>query len=73
MKKKYQKSVSQGFFGLEKESLRVNKYTLLPSVKEHPFGSNPYISRDFCEAQTEIITPVAIIFTKYVFDKVVMP
>lgn len=58
MKKKFQKSVSQGFFGLEKESLRVNKYTLLPSVKDHPFGNNPYISRDFCEAQTEIITPV---------------
>lgn len=58
MKRELQKYLSEGRFGLEKESLRLNKYSLLPSVSDHPFGSDPNISRDFCEAQTEIITPV---------------
>ena len=58
MSAELQKKLLQGRFGLEKEGLRVNKYTLLPSVSDHPFGPDPNISRDFCEAQTEIITPV---------------
>ena len=58
MKKEFQEAISRGRFGLEKESLRVDKYTHLPSVKDHPFGDDPFVSRDFCEAQTEIITPI---------------
>lgn len=58
MRDTLQRALADGRFGLEKESLRVNKYTLLPSVLDHPFGTDPNISRDFCEAQTEIITPV---------------
>lgn len=44
-----------GGFGLEKESLRVNLEGYLSHV-EHPFLGNPYIDRDFCENQVEMIT-----------------
>ncbi|MCD7839945.1 MAG: hypothetical protein LUG46_04875 [Erysipelotrichaceae bacterium] len=44
-----------GGFGLEKESLRVNLDGYLSHV-EHPFLGNPYIDRDFCENQVEMIT-----------------
>ncbi|MCD7809984.1 MAG: hypothetical protein LUH02_11630 [Erysipelotrichaceae bacterium] len=44
-----------GGFGLEKESLRVNLEGYLSHVK-HPFLGNPYIDRDFCENQVEMIT-----------------
>ncbi len=45
-----------GNFGLERETLRVDKNGRL-SVTPHPFDSK-YITRDFCENQIEIITPV---------------
>lgn len=45
----------KGSFGIEKESLRVNKDGFL-SHTSHPFGSNPHIDRDFCENQVEIVT-----------------
>lgn len=47
----------KGSFGIEKESLRVNKDGFL-SHTSHPFGSNPHIDRDFCENQVEIVTDV---------------
>ncbi len=51
------KYMFKGFFGLEKESLRVdiNGFT---ADTAHPFENNPNIDRDFCENQTEIITDV---------------
>lgn len=48
----------EGNFGLERESLRVDKFGFL-SQTEHPFPENNHIVRDFCENQTEINTPVA--------------
>ena len=45
-----------GGFGLERETLRVDKKGRL-SQTLHPFGDDPHISRDFCENQVEIITP----------------
>lgn len=47
----------KGSFGIEKESLRVNKDGFL-SHTSHPFGSNPHIDRDFCKNQVEIVTDV---------------
>lgn len=47
----------EGHFGLEKESLRVNKDAFL-SHTAHPFPNNPNMDRDFCENQTELITKV---------------
>lgn len=51
------KYLLKGSFGLEKESLRVNLKGYL-SHTEHPFFDNPYIDRDFCENQVEMITDV---------------
>lgn len=51
------KYLFKGNFGLEKESLRVDKNGFL-SHTPHPFGDNPNIDRDFCENQVEIITDV---------------
>lgn len=48
----------KGRFGLEKESLRVTEDGRLAHTR-HPFGGHPNITRDFCENQTEINTPVA--------------
>lgn len=48
----------EGFFGLEKESLRVTPEGFLAHTK-HPFMDNPNMERDFCENQTELITDVA--------------
>lgn len=51
--------ILQGKFGLEKENLRVDKAGKL-SERPHPpiFGEeNQYITRDFAEAQLEMITP----------------
>lgn len=45
----------KGGFGLEKESLRVDQKGYL-SHTLHPFLDNPYIDRDFCENQVELIT-----------------
>ncbi|MGN0262008.1 MAG: hypothetical protein ACI4B9_04065 [Eggerthellaceae bacterium] len=47
----------KGNFGLEKESLRVTPQGKL-SHTEDPFPRCPTITRDFCENQTEINTPV---------------
>ena len=46
-----------GNFGLEKESLRVDKDGFLAHTK-HPFQGNPNMERDFSENQTELITDV---------------
>ena len=46
-----------GNLGLERESLRVDRYGFL-SQTDHPFPDNDHIVRDFCENQTEINTPV---------------
>lgn len=45
-----------GYFGLEKEGLRVTLSGNMSGTK-HPFN-HPKIGRDFCENQTEIITAV---------------
>jgi len=47
----------QGNFGMEKEGLRITPDGHL-SHQPHPFGPHPNITRDFCENQTEINTPV---------------
>lgn len=49
------KYILKGGFGLEKESLRVDEEGYL-SHTLHPFLGNPYIDRDFCENQVELIT-----------------
>ena len=47
-----------GNFGLEKEMLRITEDGYL-SHSSHPFPENePCITRDFCENQTEINTPI---------------
>ena len=47
-----------GNFGLEKEMLRITEDGYL-SHSSHPFPENePRITRDFCENQTEINTPI---------------
>lgn len=51
------KNMYNGSFGIEKESLRVQKDGFL-SHTPHPFGNNPHIDRDFCENQIEIVTDV---------------
>lgn len=52
------KHMLEGYFGLEKESLRVTPEGFLAQT-EHPFIGNPNIERDFCENQTELITDVS--------------
>ena len=49
----------KGSFGLERETLRVDKNGRLAQTA-HPFseGENSGITRDFCENQIELITPV---------------
>lgn len=47
----------KGSFGIEKESLRVQKDGFLTHTA-HPFGNNPHIDRDFCENQVEIVSDV---------------
>lgn len=51
------KQMYNGYFGLEKESLRVTESGFIASTP-HPFDNNPNIDRDFCESQIEIITNV---------------
>ena len=47
-----------GNFGLEKEMLRITEDGYL-SHSPHPFPQGePGITRDFCENQTEINTPI---------------
>ena len=47
----------QGFFGLERETLRTDADGKLAQTP-HPFGEDAHITRDFCENQIELITPV---------------
>ncbi|MDE5779494.1 MAG: hypothetical protein K2I10_13495 [Lachnospiraceae bacterium] len=51
------KSILEGNFGLEKESLRIKKDGTL-SHSPHPFTDDTHIVKDFCENQTEINTSV---------------
>lgn len=46
-----------GNFGLERETLRVDSSGRLAQTP-HPFGDDEHITRDFCENQIELITPV---------------
>lgn len=47
----------KGNFGLERETLRVDKEYRLAQTP-HPFDDNENITRDFCENQIELVTPV---------------
>ncbi|MBQ2580610.1 MAG: glutathione synthase [Ruminococcus sp.] len=47
----------KGAFGIERETLRVDSEGKLAQTP-HPFGDNESITRDFCENQIELITPV---------------
>lgn len=49
-------NIFEGKFGLERETLRVDKNGRLAQTL-HPFEDD-HLSRDFCENQLEIITPV---------------
>lgn len=49
--------IFDGSFGLERETLRITRDGALAKTP-HPFDESPYIDRDFCENQTELITPV---------------
>ncbi len=51
------KLLYRGNFGLERETLRVDRNGFL-SKTPHPFGLDHHITRDFCENQVELITPV---------------
>ena len=46
-----------GNFGIERETLRVDSAGRLAQTP-HPFGEDPHITRDFCENQIELVTPV---------------
>lgn len=46
-----------GKFGIERETLRVDSQGKLAQTP-HPFGSDKHITRDFCENQIELVTPV---------------
>ena len=46
-----------GGFGLERETLRVDASCKLAQTP-HPFDDDEHITRDFCENQIELITPV---------------
>lgn len=47
----------EGHFGIERETLRVDRSGRLAQTP-HPFGDDPHITRDFCENQIELVTPV---------------
>ena len=47
----------EGNFGIERETLRVNSFGRLAQTP-HPFGEDKHITRDFCENQIELVTPV---------------
>ncbi|WP_295088613.1 glutathione synthase [Ruminococcus sp.] len=46
-----------GKFGIERETLRVDGQGRLAQTP-HPFGNDEHITRDFCENQIELVTPV---------------
>lgn len=49
--------IFEGSFGIERETLRVNENGSLAQTA-HPFPNDPYLYKDFCENQLELITPV---------------
>lgn len=53
---KHRSYVFEGQFGLERETLRVDQNSRLAQTR-HPFDDT-HLSRDFCENQLEMITPV---------------
>lgn len=76
------KEILSGNFGIERETLRVDKEGYL-AKSEHPgeFGDkacNPYITTDFSESQIEVITPAfsdvqkSYEFTRALYDIVAM-
>ncbi|MCR5074213.1 MAG: glutathione synthase [Ruminococcus sp.] len=46
-----------GKFGIERETLRTDSHGRLAQTP-HPFGKDEHITRDFCENQIELVTPV---------------
>ena len=48
----------RGKFGIERKTLRVDSHGRLAQTA-HPFGNDEHITRDFCENQIELVTPVA--------------
>ncbi len=46
-----------GKFGIERETLRTDSHGRLAQTP-HPFGNDKHITRDFCENQIELVTPV---------------
>lgn len=46
-----------GKFGIERETLRTDSHGRLAQTP-HPFGNDEHITRDFCENQIELVTPV---------------
>lgn len=46
-----------GKYGIERETLRVDGQGRLAQTP-HPFGNDEHITRDFCENQIELVTPV---------------
>ena len=47
----------KGCYGLERETFRIDRHGRLASTP-HPFNGNDNITKDFCENQLEIVTPV---------------
>lgn len=47
-----------GCFGIERETLRADSAGRLAQTP-HPFSYDPHITRDFCENQIELVTPVS--------------
>ena len=47
-----------GKFGIERETLRIDSRGRLAQTA-YPFGHDEHITRDFCENQIELVTPVA--------------
>ena len=45
------------FYGLERETLRIDRHRRLASTP-HQFNGNDNITKDYCENQLEIVTPV---------------
>lgn len=52
------KYLYSGKFGIERETLRTDSHGRLAQTP-HPFGNDEHITRDFCENQIELVTPVA--------------
>lgn len=46
-----------GNFGIERETLRTDSHGRLAQTP-HPFANDKHITRDFCENQIELVTPV---------------